>query len=122
MDDIKERIHGLISKYHDQRSSLIDNFDIVAEGKQVDYWILFGAEMGLEKLLLEMNTIFWSCMCCSRKRPDKYISVKKHVTERYEDGTPLCTINVKYCNDDRLCKSMAFNADWRNWRNIKRKS
>jgi hypothetical protein len=53
---------------------------------------------------MDLGTLTWTCHVCDDERPDRFISVLQvHSPHLHHDGTPLCTVNVRYCNDRAAC-------------------
>jgi hypothetical protein len=59
-----------------------------------------------------------SCMVCKNKRPWNKIDVISHDVSGYKgfEQSGMCTINVKYCNDQLHCFEVAHVLDkWKDW-------
>lgn len=52
---------------------------------------------------LMFSNLTWKCEICNRERPDSLISVYSYEI----NGLPGAVRNIKYCNDNSICHSLA---------------
>lgn len=58
-------------------------------------------------MTFDLDSITWTCHLCGKERPDRLISVFCKEIDIGHGGAGIVTENIRYCNDDQVCRSRA---------------